>query len=86
MKRRKQERRSNSKKIKYKINNWSEYNQSLKNRGSLTVWISKDIEKLWYFSKGSICKRGRLTFYSDYVIEMMLTVVLQRIEIGDRCW
>ncbi|AIF81165.1 Transposase, IS4 family protein [endosymbiont of Acanthamoeba sp. UWC8] len=66
--------RSDSRKIKYKIKNWKEYNQSLKNRGSLTVWISKDIDELWYFSKGSICKRGRLTFYSDYAIEMMLTM------------
>ncbi|KIE05701.1 hypothetical protein NF27_DL00010, partial [Candidatus Jidaibacter acanthamoeba] len=55
-------RRNSYGKIKYKVNNWKEYKQSLKNRGSLIVWISKDIEKLWYFSKGNICKRGRLTF------------------------
>ncbi|MBA8667982.1 IS5 family transposase [Holosporaceae bacterium 'Namur'] len=74
MKRRKQERRSNSKKIKYKINNWREYNQSLKSRGSLTVWVSKDIEELWYAINDNMCKRGRLTYYSDYAIGMMLTL------------
>ncbi|KIE05785.1 hypothetical protein NF27_CT00010 [Candidatus Jidaibacter acanthamoeba] len=31
-------KRSKSK-VKYKINNWKEYNQFLKNRGPLTVWI-----------------------------------------------
>ena len=64
MKKRSKGRRNTSGKIKYKVNNWKEYNQSLKNRGSLTVWISKDIEELWYAAKENISKRGRLTFYS----------------------
>jgi hypothetical protein len=73
MKKRSKRKKDNSK-IKYKVNNWKEYNQSLKNRGSLTVWISEDIEKLWYAVNDNARKRGRVTYYSDYVIEMMLTL------------
>ncbi|MBD2396052.1 hypothetical protein H6G11_17550 [Cyanobacterium aponinum FACHB-4101] len=29
-------------KEKYRLRNWSEYNQGLKQRGSLTFWISED--------------------------------------------
>ena len=36
------------KKQNYKVNNWPEYNLSLKKRGSLEVWISDGIEELWY--------------------------------------
>ena len=36
------------KKQNYKVNNWPEYTLSLKKRGSLEVWISDEIEKLWY--------------------------------------
>ena len=39
-----------STKKKYKVINWREYNRALKDRGSLTVWISKDIEDTWYIS------------------------------------
>lgn len=27
---------------KYKVTNWSEYNNSLKNRGDITFWLSED--------------------------------------------
>lgn len=26
----------------YKVRNWSQYNESLKKRGSLSLWISED--------------------------------------------
>jgi hypothetical protein len=32
----------------YKVKNWLDYNLSLKKRGSLEVWISDEIEELWY--------------------------------------
>ena len=32
----------------YKINNWSQYNKCLKQRGSLEIWISEDVENIWY--------------------------------------
>ncbi len=35
------------KKTKYRIRNWSDYNRSLVNRGSLTFWISEDLLANW---------------------------------------
>lgn len=32
----------------HKVSNWSQYNNSLKRRGSLELWISDDIETVWY--------------------------------------
>lgn len=52
-------------KKKYKIKNWNTYNQALVNRGSLTLWISSDIDTWWYGD-------GHNT-YSDRAIEVMLT-------------
>jgi hypothetical protein len=37
-----------SKKSNYKVTNWSSYNSSLIQRGSLTIWISEDFDKQWY--------------------------------------
>ena len=34
-------------KAKYRIRNWSDYNRSLVNRGSLTFWISEDLLANW---------------------------------------
>ena len=43
-------------KKKYKVTNWREYNTALKQRGYLTIWISKEIEHNWYAHK-AICKK-----------------------------
>ena len=32
---------------KYRIRNWAEYNKSLVQRGSLTIWFSEDAIKTW---------------------------------------
>lgn len=53
------------KKKKYKVKNWKTYNASLKERGSLTLWISEDVADRWY-------GKGHDT-YSDRAIEAMLT-------------
>jgi Transposase DDE domain len=52
-------------KKKYKVTNWGAYNASLITRGSLTLWITEDIESWWY-------GKGHDT-YSDRAIEVMLT-------------
>lgn len=51
-----------------KICNWSEYNKSLINRGSLTFWVSEDVLKNWtpQSKKRSV---GRPYLYSDMAIE-----------------
>lgn len=56
----------------YKLTNWSNYNASLKRRGSLMVWLSDDIEKWWYYQKDQ--KPGGEVVYSDKAIECCLTL------------
>ena len=34
-------------KKKYRVTNWKEYEQSLCNRGSLTIWIPPSVIKSW---------------------------------------
>ncbi|MHB9147878.1 MAG: IS5 family transposase [Candidatus Amoebophilus sp.] len=56
------------------ITNWREYNTALKQCGSFTVWITKDIENTWYASTAKDKRRGRKLKYSDNAIEMLLTL------------
>ena len=51
----------------YKVKNWSAYNRSLKNRGSLTLWMSEDVMEQWYY-KGAK-QKGAQYKYSDKCIE-----------------
>ena len=53
-------------KKKYKVINWKEYEQSLCNRGSLTLWISPTVIKSW--KPRSSKKRGGQQCFSDGVI------------------
>ena len=41
------EHRDKIPKQKHRITNWAEYNESLRQRGDLTVWISADELGLW---------------------------------------
>ena len=56
---------------KYRIRNWREYNRSLIQRGSVTIWIEEKSLKNW-FSFYHTCKAGRPATYSDHAILMML--------------
>ena len=51
----------------YRVGNWSEYNRNLKNRGSLTVWISEDAIDSW-LAKSPESLKGRPDTYSDQAI------------------
>ena len=55
---------------KYKTTNWSAYNESLKRRGSLTVWF--DPEMTWRAAPTG--KRGRQPSFSDAAIQTCLTM------------
>ena len=57
---------------KYKVRNWSKYNQALVNRADLTFWIHEGISKTWFNKKHS--NRGRPCVYSDQAIELCLTI------------
>jgi hypothetical protein len=56
----------------YRFKNWSEYEQALVQRGSITFWISDGFEKTW-MHKGEK-RRGSQFDYSDQAILVMLTV------------
>ena len=47
------------KKVFYKVTNWKDYNQAIKRRGSLTVWLSEDLEENWLAPSTIESKRGR---------------------------
>ncbi|WP_028025108.1 IS5 family transposase [Enterovibrio calviensis] len=60
-------------KSKHKISNWKEYNQALKNRGSVTFWIDAAAIKSWRCNKHH-GKRGRGFQFSDVSIETALMI------------
>ncbi len=35
-------------KQRYKVSNWREYNDALRNRGDIEIWISEDVINSWY--------------------------------------
>lgn len=52
----------------YQLKNWSAYNQSLKQRGSLEIWVDAAVEEKWYY-QGKRHRGGQYT-YSDKCIEI----------------
>lgn len=61
------------KKTKYRVRNWSDYNRSLTNRGSLTFWISEELIDNWLTVEQS-GRRGRSERYSAAAINAMASV------------
>ena len=61
-------------KFSYRITNWSEYNKSLKQRGSLTIWLSEDFEENWLVVKQDKKVRGRPFLYSDSCMKLILAL------------
>jgi hypothetical protein len=56
----------------YRVQNWSEYDKALVERGSITVWMSTDFEKTWCYSGPT--QRGSPFDYSEEAIKIMLTI------------
>lgn len=54
----------------YRVKNWSSYNESLKARGSLTVWFSEEAASAWSYQGAR--KRGGVVVYSDLAIKTCL--------------
>lgn len=54
-------------KNKYRVRNWSQYNKSLINRGSITFWFNEETVQNWNAPKHS-GQRGRPQIYSDAAI------------------
>jgi IS5 family transposase len=61
-------------KDKYKVRNWHQYNEGLKKRGSLTLWIKADISKAWRHRHTGSRRRGGQLQYSQLAIELCLTL------------
>jgi hypothetical protein len=66
-----------TKKAMYRVKNWAEYNKSLVQRGSITLWISEEVLATWHPAPPDKRPRGGQIRYSDQAIEcvMMLKVV-----------
>ncbi|MDB6096175.1 MAG: transposase [Francisellaceae bacterium] len=60
-------------KAQYKVKNWKEYEQGLKNRSNLCFWFSAEAIENWY-DVSTITTRGRQTKYSNLAIETGLII------------
>ncbi|NEP73274.1 MAG: IS5 family transposase [Okeania sp. SIO2G4] len=60
-------------KSKYRVSNWSEYDASLKQRGSLTFWLTDEVIEQWVNHKKT-GRRGASKTYSDVAIELMVAL------------
>jgi hypothetical protein len=60
-------------KTQYRIRNWSEYNAALKQRGSLTFWVSEEALEQWLETEKT-GQRGASRTYSNTAIEVMATL------------
>ncbi|WP_246755415.1 IS5 family transposase [Rhizobium lusitanum] len=66
------DRRDKIAKQKLKVTNWAAYNESLRQRGDLTIWVSDESLSLWSASRRR--SRGGQPKYSDLATTMCLTL------------
>ena len=59
-------------KEKYKIENWSSYNEALKSRGSITIWMSQQAIDTWAYQEER--EPGGKIIYSDSAIQTCLMI------------
>jgi len=64
------QKKAKKKTSRYKLKNWSEYNKSLVQRGSLTVWLSEEVIEQWAYQGPR--QRGAPVRYSDVAIQTAL--------------
>jgi hypothetical protein len=60
-------RRHKIKKSSYKVTNWHDYNNGLRQRGDVTIWFTEEAIANWHPEKTGA--RGRPQVYSDIAIE-----------------
>ncbi len=59
-------------KTKYRVRNWKEYEQGLRSRADVTIWLSKEAIAAWTPAKSGL--RGGQRRYSNVVILTALTL------------
>lgn len=64
---------------RYKVQNWSQYNKSLVNRGSLTLWISEDSIKKWNAAKNCHHIGAPLQYSDDAILCLMMIKMVYRL-------
>jgi len=52
----------------YKISNWSEYNNALRHRGNIEIWINDVAIKSWYEHDRVYSGAGAPKLFSDFAI------------------
>jgi len=60
-------------KAKYKVRNWKAYDAALKQRGSITFWVSEEVIEQWRNEKKT-GRKGASNYYSDVAIATMGTI------------
>lgn len=60
-------------KTSYRIRNWQEYEQALKQRGSISFWVSEAVVAQWR-NEQKTGRRGASNYYSDLAITTMGTL------------
>jgi hypothetical protein len=61
---------------RYKVRNWSQYNESLKKRGSLSLWISEDVIEKWRSPKDRHFIGAPQQYSDDAILCMMALKVV----------
>jgi hypothetical protein len=54
----------------YRVKNWSKYEKSLVQRGSITFWLSDDFEQTWLYTGEK--QRGSQFDYSDKAVGIVV--------------
>ena len=67
-------RRKSKQTAQYRVRNWADYNASLVQRGSITIWVSPEIVRAWKPLPDGPRQRGGQVQFSDMAIECLLTV------------
>jgi Transposase DDE domain len=57
---------------KHRVTNWAEYNESLRRRGDLTIWVSEDAQAQWSAARRK--SPGGQRTYSEFAITLCLTL------------
>lgn len=60
----------------YKVRNWSQYNEALKKRGSLSLWISEDAIKSWQSPKDPHFIGAPKQYSDEEILCMMMLKVV----------